>query len=83
MLWVLHLCADAGIVVTEYSDQAVGEMVADKFTLVTLYPRMTITDAARIEDAITVHHKAHEVCALARSVNFPVHHEPIVKNAGQ
>src|SRR5258708_3011168 len=27
MLWVLHLCADAGIVITEYSDQAVGEML--------------------------------------------------------
>jgi len=27
MLWVLHLCADAGIVVTEYTDEAWGEMV--------------------------------------------------------
>src|SRR5689334_13028885 len=26
MLWVLHLCADAGIVTTEYIDEAVGEM---------------------------------------------------------
>jgi organic hydroperoxide reductase OsmC/OhrA len=26
MLWVLHLCADAGIVVTEYADEAWGEM---------------------------------------------------------
>lgn len=88
MLWVLHLCADAGIVVTEYSDQAVGEMVehpdgSGEFTLVTLHPHMTITDASRIEDAIAVHHQAHKVCALARSVNFPVQHEPIVKNAGQ
>src|SRR6185437_3941292 len=27
MLWVLHRCADAGIVVTEYVDESEGEMV--------------------------------------------------------
>src|SRR5215470_17206822 len=27
MLWVLHLCADAGIVITEYIDEAAGEMI--------------------------------------------------------
>src|SRR5260370_2937938 len=55
MLWVLHICADAGIVVTEYSDEAAGEMLehpdgSGEFTLVTLYPRMTITDGSRIQD---------------------------------
>jgi organic hydroperoxide reductase OsmC/OhrA len=83
MLWVLHLCADAGIVVTDYSDEAAGEMEehpdgSGEFTLVTLHPRMTITDASRIDDAVAVHDKAHEVCCLARSVNFPVKHEPTV-----
>jgi len=83
MLWVLHLCADAGIIVTEYSDEAIGDMAEDpegagEFTRVLLRPRMTITDPARIEDAIELHHKAHEMCALARSVNFLVDHEPEV-----
>jgi len=87
MLWVLHLCADAGIVVTEYSDQAAGEMVehpdsSGEFTLVTLYPRMTITDGSRIQDAVAIHDKAHKVCALARSMNFAVKHEPVVMVAG-
>ena len=27
MLWVLHLCADAGIVITSYTDEASGDMV--------------------------------------------------------
>src|SRR6516165_2762020 len=27
MLWYLHLCADAGISVTEYSDEPVGTMI--------------------------------------------------------
>lgn len=83
MLWVLHLCAESGIVVTEYSDQAMGEMVehpdgSGEFTLVTLYPKMTITDAERIPDAMAIHGKAHHMCFLARSVNFPVMHEPSV-----
>jgi organic hydroperoxide reductase OsmC/OhrA len=83
MLWVLHLCTDAGIVVTHYSDQASGEMVehpdgSGEFTLVTLRPRMTITDASRIDDTLAVHHKAHQLCFVARSVNFQVLHEPQV-----
>jgi organic hydroperoxide reductase OsmC/OhrA len=39
---------------------------------------MTITDESRIEDALAVHHKAHEVCFVARSVNFQVMHKPVV-----
>lgn len=86
MLWVLHLCADAGIVVTEYSDEAVGEIVehsggASEFTRVTLHPRMIISDAGRIQDAAELHHQAHAVCCLARSMNFPVENEPTVTAA--
>ena len=80
MLWVLHLCADAGIVVTEYSDEAWGEMVehgdgSGEFTRVVLCPRMRITDRARIAEAIAIHDRAHAVCCLARSVRFAVEHE--------
>lgn len=79
MLWVLHLCADAGIVVTEYTDDASGEMMLEPggsghFTEVTLRPRMTITDAARVAEATALHDRAHELCFIASSVNFPVHH---------
>ena len=80
MLWVLHLCADAGITITEYSDEAIGDMVENpdgsgEFTRVLLRPRMKITDPSRIEDAVEIHHRAHEVCAIARSMNFVVEHE--------
>ncbi len=83
MLWVLHLCAEAGIVVTDYSDEASGEMVehsdgSGEFTMVKLHPRMTITDGSRIDDALAIHHQAHQVCFVARSVNFQVVHEPNV-----
>jgi organic hydroperoxide reductase OsmC/OhrA len=83
MLWVLHLCADAGIVVTEYCDEAWGEMVehadgSGEFTRVVLRPRMRITDGARAAEAVAIHQRAHAVCCLARSVKFPVEHEPVV-----
>ena len=83
MLWVLHLCADAGIVITDYSDEALGFMTENadgsaQFTGVTLRPNMVITDPARAGEARALHDRAHAVCALARSVNFPVYHEPVV-----
>jgi len=83
MLWVLHLCADAGIVVTGYCDEAVGEMAehsdgSGEFQRVTLHPQITITDASRIADVIALNHKAHELCFVARSVNFEVAHQPRV-----
>ena len=86
MLWVLHLCADAGIVITSYTDDAAGEMAENadgsgQFTRVLLRPRMTITDAARIEEARALHDKAHHFCFIARSVNFPVDHQAVVSGA--
>jgi len=84
MLWVLHLCADAGIVITEYTDEAWGEMVehpdgSGEFTRVVLRPRIRITDPARAAEAKAIHQRAHAVCCLARSVNFPVEHEVTVE----
>jgi organic hydroperoxide reductase OsmC/OhrA len=83
MLWLLHLCADAGIVVTDYRDEAEGTMRENtdgsgEFSRVVLRPRMTITDASRIEEAKALHHRAHAMCFIARSVKFAVEHEPQV-----
>ena len=83
MLWFLHLCAVAGIVVTEYEDAASGEMSENpdgsgEFAIVVLRPRAVITDSTRIADAMALHPRAHELCFIARSVNFPVQHEAIV-----
>ena len=86
MLWALHYCADAGIVIIDYVDEASGDVVerpdgSGEFTRVVLRPRMTITDASRIDDAIAIHARVHEVCAIARSVNFTVDCEPAVTAA--
>ena len=83
MLWFLHLCADAGIVVVEYEDAAVGTMAehqdgSGEFTSVVLHPRAVIADPAKIPEATAFHHRAHELCFIARSVNFPVNHEPVI-----
>jgi organic hydroperoxide reductase OsmC/OhrA len=81
MLWLLHLCAEAGIVVTAYEDSPVGTMRENEdgsgeFTAVVLHPRMTITDGAKISQARALNQRAHQMCFIARSVNFPVSHEP-------
>jgi len=83
MLWMLHLCADAGIVVTAYSDQASGTMVENedgsgRFTEVTLRPVLNIADAGRSADTQALHARAHKLCFIANSVNFPVRCEPTV-----
>ena len=83
MLWILHLCADAGIVVTAYHDEAYGVMAEEAdgsgcFTEVTLHPVMTIADAAKIAEAEALHDRAHELCFIANSVNFPVRCSPSV-----
>ncbi len=81
MLWYLHLCADAGIIVTNYVDRATGTLTlppagSGHFSNVTLHPAVTITDGAMAEKAKELHHAAHEKCFIANSVNFPVLHEP-------
>ena len=82
MLWYLHLCAVAGVVVTGYRDEAAGLMTEDadgggRFSEVVLRPRVTVSSPDMIEEAAGLHRDAHEKCFVARSVNFPVRHEPV------
>jgi organic hydroperoxide reductase OsmC/OhrA len=83
MLWFLHLCADAGIVVTDYVDNATGVLSmipgGAKFTEVTLHPVVTITEEDKIAQANALHEAAHKSCFIANSVNFPVSHQPVCK----
>jgi organic hydroperoxide reductase OsmC/OhrA len=83
MLWYLHLCAESGVVVTSYEDSAVGLMSEQPdgggvFTEVALRPVVTLAQGSE-DDAIRLHDRAHQLCFIARSVNFPVRHEAIVK----
>lgn len=83
MLWYLHFCSEAGIIVTDYQDEATGIMAetpngSGHFTEVTLHPTIYVMDDSMIEKAKELHHKASEFCFIANSVNFPVKHIPIV-----
>ncbi len=80
MLWFLHLCSDASIIVLEYSDAAVGKMIESddgngRFSEVILYPRVKVKEEWMIEKTRAIHDKAHHFCYIANSVNFPVKHE--------
>ena len=82
MLWYLHLCCVAGVVVVDYTDEARGTMVetADGggyFKEVTLYPVVTVSDASMVEKANALHHEANKMCFVTNSMNFPVHHNPV------
>jgi organic hydroperoxide reductase OsmC/OhrA len=83
MLWYLHLCADAGIIVTDYSDEATGTMLqaneGGHFTEVILHPVVTITDASKMDKANALHHEANKNCFIANSCNFKVKHEPLTR----
>lgn len=81
MLWYLHFCSEAGIIVTGYIDHATGTMEetatgSGHFTEVILNPTVTIADETQIEKAEELHSKANEYCFIANSVNFPVKHNP-------
>lgn len=72
MLWVLHLAADAGIVITSYRDEAWGLMNSTEFTEVTLEPVIHITDWLKADELLQLQRRAHELCFIANSVKFPV-----------
>ena len=82
MLWFLHLCTEAGIVVVDYRDKAEGVMIetADgggRFKEVILRPVIRIAgDAFDVSRIDAVHEKAHRLCFIANSCNFPVSHAP-------
>lgn len=83
MLSYLHQCADAGITVLDYTDDASGTMLLDedgagRFTGVVLRPRVMVADAADPTAAQQLHHAAHKACFIANSVNFPVTCEAVV-----
>jgi organic hydroperoxide reductase OsmC/OhrA len=85
MLSYLHVCAVNDIVVTAYEDDATGIMAENndgsgQFTEVTLHPRVTITAGSDTAKALELHEEAGRLCFIARSVNFPVRHAPVISN---
>ncbi|MFN2449456.1 MAG: OsmC family protein [Candidatus Baltobacteraceae bacterium] len=81
MLWFLHLCAESGRAVQSYRDEASGTMQLNadgsgQFSQVVLHPLVTFTEQPSAEEAAQLHKRAHALCFIARSGNFPVLCEP-------
>lgn len=84
MLWYLHLCADRGLVLTGYVDEASATMETDRtggrFVEAVLKPRCTFDAPIDTDLAERLHETAHARCFVARSVNFPIRIEPVIEN---
>lgn len=82
MLWFLHVASEAGWIVRSYVDtaSAVMEMNPDgsgQFVSAVLRPEVKISAGDRtLSDRL--HHKAHDMCFIARSLNFDVSCEATV-----
>ena len=77
LLWYLHLCAEAGIVVIDYTDSPLGTMIETEdgrghFTEVILKPKVTVAADSKLALAEQLHAQAHHLCFIANSMNFPV-----------
>jgi organic hydroperoxide reductase OsmC/OhrA len=84
MLWYLHLCADAGVVVTAYIDEVSGTMEEKEtaggyFSEVILHPVITLQYKSMQELAEQMHQEANKKCFIANSCNFPVQHKAIYR----
>lgn len=83
MLWYLHLCAVNHVIVQEYRDAAFGVMEesndgSGEFVQVVLKPVVKISGDSDRAKAVDLHHEAHRLCFIARSVKFPVEVVPEV-----
>lgn len=84
MLWFLHLCADTGVVVTNYTDNPKGIMAKDakgfmRFKEVILQPAIEFKHPIDEKTVNNLHRKANSECFIANSVNFPVNHSGTIR----
>lgn len=83
MMSFLHVCVNAGVIVTAYEDRATGSMTVNsdgsgRFTEVVLNPIVTVAKASMIENINELHAKANKLCFIANSCNFPILHRTSV-----
>jgi organic hydroperoxide reductase OsmC/OhrA len=77
MLWFLALARKKGFEVASYEDDADGVLDGKRFSSATLRPHVRWQGEPPAPDAIeALHHRAHERCFIANSVDFPVGVEP-------
>lgn len=84
MLWYLHLCSVAHVVVVGYRDHASATMEeredgSGTFVAAVLRPEAIVSADSDVEAARAVHEDAHRHCFIANSLNFPVTIEPVIR----
>ena len=76
MLWYLHLCADAGVVIESYVDRPTGVLEENeeggKMTQIDLNPLIVIRPGSDPVIAQALHKIAHQKCFIAQSIKTPV-----------
>lgn len=72
MLWFLSLARAGKLRVTSYEDEPEGELDGHRFTRVVLRPRASFEGEVGDEQLEALHHRAHELCFIANTVNCPV-----------
>lgn len=82
MMSYLYVCSQNDITVVSYQDDAeatleVLENGSGRFIEIRLNPKIIIKEKEKIEEAISLHTKANELCFIANSCNFPILHFPI------
>jgi organic hydroperoxide reductase OsmC/OhrA len=87
MLSYLYVATTLGITVVDYQDRASASLDTHpdgtgELTSVLLRPVVTIQETDRVDDARAAHAEANRLCFIARSVAFPVHHEPEITVLG-
>ncbi|HEU5253650.1 MAG TPA: OsmC family protein [Solirubrobacterales bacterium] len=77
MLWFLSLARRKGFEVASYEDDAEAVLDGKRFSSATLRPTVRWAGDPPDPDAIeALHDRAHELCFIAASVDFPVEVEP-------
>jgi organic hydroperoxide reductase OsmC/OhrA len=87
MLTYLWLAALEKVVVRAYEDTPTGTMLSEpdgsgQFVQVTLRPVVTDAAGTDLGSAESLHTRVGDYCFIARSVNFPVHHDPTTRADG-
>ncbi len=79
MLWFLNLAAKQGFVIERYEDDAFGVMEKNSrgklaFTRITLRPDIAFSGSRTPtgDELAALHHRAHDECFIANSLNFEV-----------
>lgn len=87
MLWYLHLCAEAGVIVASYTDTASGELKLNtdgsgQFSSIEIRPVVTIDERSDEGLARSLHSEANRMCFIARSLKCDVEHLPEIRTEG-